>query len=541
MKTVQEVYDYITARQEHLSETLRTKGLDLDTAHPFKYFATRLSPASPSLILNSAAEEKPDLDEEGFKATFTITTPTVDRYGDVVMPKGCIASLSSYRRNPRVFFNHKTNEIPIGSCRTPLGELALQFMDDRVLGTVRFHEETPESRIIARLVFRRELEAASIGFLPIKAAPFEPAKTVDRPDEDADGDPLIYVREDPVFKPLKFHSWELHEWSIVGVPANADCLASHLSRGTVEGDQISPVLRKALEPFAAKRNVTMGYTPPSPEQVSAAVEAMAEKEKELIEKSVSLPQGFSLNDKTKHLMKDGEPYVTYELLEQLKDLEKLYKEVVGKAAKHDEYLRDLNEGRVIYVKGGDILSSSLDAYKRDMGLDNLIGPPETSTEDKEKDWPLGAKFLSLAVRSYGEMCGWMGEMDKQLDQPRVKKLAAKKVAKLQKLSLAALKLGAQVYPDKFSYEETPQEKSVREEKQKNKVTELIEKWAADNLRNAKPLVTLEADKIRELEEKFNEEKARSKKEEEAIVKALESTVAALQRTQTIIFEVTGRK
>lgn len=461
----QDVYSILSSRRQKFAEHLRTKGLDPDEATLLRHSAFLLD--NIQLGMNAEDAPTPEVDEAACTATFTITTYNPDRYGDVVIPKGCIPHLSKgYRKNPRVFFAHKQNELPIGSCRTPMGELALQFFDDKAKGTCFFHCQTRESEVVFRLVARKELQASSIGFLPVKAAIFEPDKTPNRPETDDLGDDIHYFREDPFFKPLRFLEWDMVEWSIVPIPANAECISEHLSRGSVEGERISPVLRKALEPYALKKTKTlMGFTPPTDSEIdNAAKKEMAEEEAKLAEK---------------------------------------LKEVEAENA----------------------------PVTKEFSGEDLIAPPETPSskpekeeEDPQKGWPLGAKFLARSIASYEETSKWIKEMDCELDQPRVKRLAQKKLAKLHKLSLAALKLGSELYPDKFSYEASPEEKSLEDARKKVRSSSeealILELTALKN-------------KMAELEEKA--------KTDSAVEKTLLSLVENQKRIQTLIFEFTGRK
>ncbi len=461
----QDVLSILSSRRQKFAEHLRTKGLEPDEATLLRHSAFLLNDVQ--LALNAEDAPAPEVDEGACSATFTITTYNPDRYGDVILPKGCIPHLSKgYRKNPRVFFAHKQNELPIGSCRTPMGELALSFFDDHVKGTCFFHCQTRESEVIFRLVARKELQASSIGFLPVKAAIFEPQKTKDRPETDEFGDDIYYFKEDPLFKPLRFLEWDMIEWSVVPIPANAECLAEHLSRGTVEGERITPVLKKALEPYAApKKKVLLGFTPPTSEEAENAARGMAEEERKLAEKQ---------------------------------------KEVDEENAKLLETQKEFNG-------------------------EDLIGPPDTPAEDRKEDdpqkgWPLGAKFLQKAITSYEDMAKWIKEMDCELDQPRVKRLAQKKLNKLSKLSLAALKLGSELYPDKFSYEPSPEEKTLSENRQKVK--------ASSDEALVLELTSLK-NKLSDLEEKT--------KTDAAVEKTLLSLVENQKRIQTLIFEFTGRK
>jgi hypothetical protein len=64
-----------------------------------------------------------EADDKNYSIPFTISVLSEDRDGDVVIPTG--ARLNNYRRNPVVFFGHQDWEIPIGTSRSPSGELCV--------------------------------------------------------------------------------------------------------------------------------------------------------------------------------------------------------------------------------------------------------------------------------------------------------------------------------------------------------------------------------------------------------------------------------
>lgn len=529
----QDVYSILSSRRQKFAEHLRTKGLEPDEATLLRHSAFLLD--NIQLGLNAEDAPAPDIDEGACSATFTITTYNPDRYGDVILPKGCIPHLSKgYRKNPRVFFAHKQNELPIGSCRTPMGELALQFFDDNIKGTCFFHCQTRESEVVFRLVARKELQASSIGFLPVKASLFEPEKTKNRPETDDFGDDIYYFKEDPLFKPLRFLEWDMIEWSVVPIPANAECLAEHLSRGTVEGERITPVLRKAMEPFAAPKKTQLGFVPPTPSVVEDAVKEMAEEEQKLLEKQKEVDEeNRKLSWSTKY------DQVKALLDDMIKEKEGFgwYLNFLPLAPHEDKSLDDpkvyfeesalLLNGYVKYAKDDKFYWARGEDFIKEFSGEDLIGPPGTpkqEQEDPQKGWPLGAKFLAKTMASYEDMAKWIKEFDSELDQPRVKRLAQKKLNKLSKLSLAALKLGADLYPDKFSYEPSPEEKSLDEARQKVKTSS--EEALVRELTDLK-------NKLAELEQKTQTDAA--------VEKTLLTLVENQRRVQNLIFEFTGRK
>ena len=108
-----------------------------------------------------------ETDTKKMSARFLVSSISKDRMGDVVIPQGCRGTLPHYQKNPRVFFGHKSYGFSIGSARTPDGMLALDIADDLgIYSTCYFHGQTRESEEAFHLVDNKELEAASIGFMP---------------------------------------------------------------------------------------------------------------------------------------------------------------------------------------------------------------------------------------------------------------------------------------------------------------------------------------------------------------------------------------
>lgn len=473
---VPDVYDMLRKRKEKFSSHLRNHGIEPNEADLLRHSSYVLNDAV--VALDAAGAPEPVVNQSKMSADFVITTYDPDRYGDVVLPKGCVSLLKNYRRNPRVFFAHKSTELPIGSCRIPgTNDLALKFFDDKILGTVYFHGETPESEVVFRLVARKEIQAASIGFLPVKAAVFEPEKTPNRPETDDKGDDLIYFREDPYFRPLRFLDWELLEWSVVSLPANAECLAEHLSRGHVEGEKIPASLKKALEPYASKKKVQLGYVPPSPSEMNEVKEILPAAEPQQVWDAAP-PNTTASPEST-----------------ELTGVEEVPSEVV---------------------------------VKNDVPV---VQPP--LPEDEYKGWPLGAKFLSKCVKGYGETEKWVREMDQELDQPRVKKFAAKKIVRLGKMLDQATKLGAKLYPDRFEYKE-----GERKETPEGVKKDLFTQEFVTELNNQ--VSSLAAEKTSLLEENM-----KLKQENETLTKLTEKLLEDFAKKQKemsdFIFSRTGKR
>ena len=233
---------------------------DVSSFHPdsIRNMAHSLGESSSSLLaLDSNDSEEPKVDTVEMTARFVITTAARDRHGDIVLPRGCVSHLKNYTRNPRVFFAHKTDDLPIASARDPYGNLALEILEDRIYSTAYFHGETRESELIFRLVARKELQASSIGFLPIRASLIAPEDDEDLIDLETGEDILDFRASHSSDMPcLRFLEWDMIEWSIVPIPANQDALAAHLSRGHIEGEKISPSVRRALSFYIPKKTKT---------------------------------------------------------------------------------------------------------------------------------------------------------------------------------------------------------------------------------------------------------------------------------------------
>jgi hypothetical protein len=183
------------------------------------------------------------LSSDSTKATarFVVSTIAKDRMGDAVVPQGCKTHLASYRANPVVFFGHKSYAFPIGSAWDEAKNLAVEVEDDvRVVSTVKFHLKTLESEQVFALVHADELRTASVGFLPKKAKVFRQKDDESRPRDQANFDPWVSFR---------FEEWELLEWSIVGVPANADCVAMRLSKG-IDGKRLAEPIFNTFKSLA---------------------------------------------------------------------------------------------------------------------------------------------------------------------------------------------------------------------------------------------------------------------------------------------------
>lgn len=119
------------------------------------------------------------------------STPSPDRAGDVMVPKGC--EFKAYAANPIVLADHDPTK--------PIGVAKLAIFDDRVEALVTFAPEgvSPKADEYCGLAKARILNAVSVGFRPVESEPIKGGG-------------------------YRFLKWELMELSFVAVPCNSEAL-----------------------------------------------------------------------------------------------------------------------------------------------------------------------------------------------------------------------------------------------------------------------------------------------------------------------------
>lgn len=136
------------------------------------------------------------------EATFVASTAAVDSYGEIVEQ---VWKLERYMANPVVLFGHQSRELPIGRS-TFVGVRGGQLEC-----TVRFAspEANPKAEQVWQLVKEDVLRAVSVGFMP---------GTIRW--EKRNGEDVAVLSDN-----------ELHEISIVPIPANPEALAKMRAKG----------------------------------------------------------------------------------------------------------------------------------------------------------------------------------------------------------------------------------------------------------------------------------------------------------------------
>jgi HK97 family phage prohead protease len=169
---------------------------------------------------NKAVES---LNEAKRQITFTASTNSVDRYGDVVEPMGI--DTKAYEANPVVLAFHDASVPPVGKC------VAISKSKTALTTTVQFAtaDENPEADTIYKLYKGGYMNAVSIGFLP-KAQEW------------------ITGNGESMPTGVHYLEIELLEVSCVPVPANPEALAKSAGEELASCARILRV--KGWEPYA---------------------------------------------------------------------------------------------------------------------------------------------------------------------------------------------------------------------------------------------------------------------------------------------------
>jgi len=142
---------------------------------------------------------------------FVASDDTLDRYGEVVLPRG--VDFSNFAKNAPLMAFHDYSMWPIG--KNVAGEVrGNQLFLDAEFDSA---EDDPEAEKVFRKIKSRTVKTGSIGFIPTKfITPGEATKS--KADKDLfdqyAGARRIYT------------NWEIIEFSIVPIPANPNALAA---------------------------------------------------------------------------------------------------------------------------------------------------------------------------------------------------------------------------------------------------------------------------------------------------------------------------
>lgn len=159
-----------------------------------------------------------------------ITTEKPDRMGDIVVASG--GDFKAYLKNPVVLYGHNSRGFPVAKT------VELLAVDGKHVEAEFEFAPTFEGDTCKVLWEGGFLSAASIGFIP----DYSKAEELPMPDG-------------AWWPPLKFHKWELTEWSIVPVPANAGALRLAISEYDAgRKDHLDAILKSGAVLNAANKN-----------------------------------------------------------------------------------------------------------------------------------------------------------------------------------------------------------------------------------------------------------------------------------------------
>ena len=182
-------------------------------------------------------------------ATAIISTPVVDRVGDVLNPLGC--KLDNYRKNPAVLWAHGFDDItlPVGKSEDPDGNLSVSISEEGVAATCFFSQRSLEAAQIFELVDEGVVRGTSVRETPIVSSFQRDQQYGDQRDQQY-GD-LLIVDE-----------WDLEEWSWCCVGVNPEAVAKALGRNRLAGKPIVPSILKSLSAVAPSlKHYGKGFDP----------------------------------------------------------------------------------------------------------------------------------------------------------------------------------------------------------------------------------------------------------------------------------------
>jgi HK97 family phage prohead protease len=143
-----------------------------------------------------------DIDDDERSLTAIISTDTVDRDGEVLLPKGAI--LDNFMKNPVVLWAHDYYDTPIARA------LWIKKGRGRITAKAKF-ADTDKAEEIYQLYKGGFLNAFSVGFDPREYREPKPEEIKKKPD---------WANARRIYE-----TWELLEFSGVPVPANPEALA----------------------------------------------------------------------------------------------------------------------------------------------------------------------------------------------------------------------------------------------------------------------------------------------------------------------------
>jgi hypothetical protein len=203
-----------------IAETLQRDGVttaDIERAiRPFRLADLKTHPALNFPVLTKSAAVRCHLTKtvhvakaavEGRTVRGVISTSTVDRVGDILLPRGC--QTRNYLMNPIVYNSHRYSDLPVGRCTR------LEVADDIMVAWTEFaprpsslpasSEWLPDT--LLSLYQQGVLKGWSVGLNVIAARPPTRAE----------------LKEQPTASRV-ITNWELIEYSVASIPMNPEAI-----------------------------------------------------------------------------------------------------------------------------------------------------------------------------------------------------------------------------------------------------------------------------------------------------------------------------
>lgn len=166
-----------------------------------------------------------------------ISTPAVDRVGDVLIPTGCV--IDDYARNPVILWEHgysgeEGGSMPIASAADPDGNLHVEITDEAVKSWAFFHGKTLLSDQVFHLIAAGIVKAASVRPKPMVSS-------------------LITHEGDEIG--ILMEQWSMSEWSFVTIGCNQEALTKTVRDGKLLGKKLAVPLMKSFNRFVPEKPV----------------------------------------------------------------------------------------------------------------------------------------------------------------------------------------------------------------------------------------------------------------------------------------------
>lgn len=229
----------LRARADSLEQLVQKGEFAQATRYARDFAVINKDMASPQALYADSTACCEKRDESAGVSWWILSTPAMDREGDILEPRGCLDELEHFKRNPIVDFDHRRHyPMPVGKSIGLGDDMPLIVGDGWVKAGCRHHGETQFADEVARLVFKGFLNACSVAFMPVL------------------GQKLRAAEKAGITPRYHFLRWQPTAWSIAPVGVNPEAVRCELSRGIK-----SMELRQSLEPWAEKPTVwSPGWT-----------------------------------------------------------------------------------------------------------------------------------------------------------------------------------------------------------------------------------------------------------------------------------------